>query len=182
MIHMKPTETIAQFDRFLAAAGVRLEAVVIGGTAMALLGVTSRQTKDCDVLAPPLPPEVVDAARRFAAAVRRAGDPLADDWLNNGPSSLVDALPPGWEERLQIVFKGTALTFRTLGRSDLLRSKLFALCDRGLDLPDCLVLAPTAEELSDLLPWICQQDLNPDWPEHVRATLADLGRRLGHGV
>ncbi len=182
MILMKPTETIGQFDRFLAAEGVRLDAVVIGGTALALLGVTARQTNDCDVHAPPLTPEVVDAARRFASAVRRAGDSLSDDWLNNGPSSLVEALPPGWEERLQIVFKGTALTFRTLGRLDLLRSKLFALCDRGLDLPDCLALAPTAEELSDLLPWICQQDLNPDWPEHVRATLADLGRRLSHGV
>jgi hypothetical protein len=26
------------------------------------------------------------------------------------------------------------------------------------------------------------QDINPDWPAHVRATLADVGRRLRHGV
>jgi hypothetical protein len=30
--------------------------------------------------------------------------------------------------------------------------------------------------------WIAPQDLNPDWPRHVRATLQDLARRLGHGV
>ena len=23
---------------------------------------------------------------------------------------------------------------------------------------------------------------NPDWPAHVRATMADLGRRVGHAV
>lgn len=26
------------------------------------------------------------------------------------------------------------------------------------------------------------QDGNPEWPAHVRATLAELSRRLGHGV
>jgi hypothetical protein len=65
---------------------------------------------------------------------------------------------------------------------DLLRSKLFALCDRGFDLGDCLALAPTAGELGAILPWLEQQDGNPDWPAHVRATLADLGGKLGHGV
>lgn len=63
-----------------------------------------------------------------------------------------------------------------------LRTKLFALCDRGLDLADCLALAPTADELAALLPWVEEQDLNPDWPAHVRATLADLGERLGHAL
>jgi hypothetical protein len=36
--------------------------------------------------------------------------------------------------------------------------------------------------LEALLPWLEEQDLNPDWPAHVRATLADLGTRLGHAV
>lgn len=25
-------------------------------------------------------------------------------------------------------------------------------------------------------------DANPDWPAHVRITIADLGKRLGHGI
>jgi hypothetical protein len=33
-----------------------------------------------------------------------------------------------------------------------------------------------------VLPWLEQQDANPDWPAHVRATIADLRRRLSHGV
>jgi hypothetical protein len=112
---MTPRETLEAFDRYLTDRGLRLDAVVIGGAALNLLGVISRATKDCDIL-------------------------------------------------------------------DLLRSKLFALCDRGFDLGDCLALAPTADELGAILPWVEQQDGNPDWPAHVRATLAALGRKLGHGV
>jgi hypothetical protein len=32
------------------------------------------------------------------------------------------------------------------------------------------------------VPWLEQQDGNEQWPAHVRATVADLARRLGHGV
>jgi hypothetical protein len=179
---MKPKETIERFDRFLDAECLRLEAVVIGGVAMALLGVTSRQTKDCDVLDPEVPSEVADAARRFAEQERAAGNPLDDGWLNNGPASLADVLPPGWRGGVRTLFEGRALHLLTLGRVDLLRSKLFALCDRALDLQDCVALRPTEEELEEILPWLVQQDANPDWPDHARATIADLRRRLGHGV
>ena len=75
-----------------------------------------------------------------------------------------------------------AIQLWTLGRPELLLSKLFALCDRGLDLGDCLALAPSAEELARSKAWIAAQDLHPDWPTHVRATLEDLARRLGHGL
>jgi hypothetical protein len=61
-------------------------------------------------------------------------------------------------------------------------SKVFALCDRGIDLNDCVALAPSTEELAAIEPWLSDQDANPDWPAHVRATLADLGRRVNHGV
>ena len=47
---------------------------------------------------------------------------------------------------------------------------------------DCLALRPDPEELAWAEAWIAPQDLNPDWPRHVRATLQDLARRLGHGV
>lgn len=73
------------------------------------------------------------------------------------------------------------MVLRALHRSDLLKSKLFALCDRGLDLPDCIALAPTPQELAEANTWLEPQDLNPHWPAHVRATLEDLARRLGHG-
>jgi hypothetical protein len=93
---MEPTDILSQFDRFLAERGLALEAIVIGGAALALLGVISRQTRDCDVLYPQLPDAIKEAASEFATQVRQQGDVLADDWLNNGPSLLADVLPEGW--------------------------------------------------------------------------------------
>ncbi len=179
---MLPRPTIEAFDLHLAALELRLEAVVIGGSALALLGVMTRQTRDFDILAPKLPPAIAQAAREFARAQRRLGVELIEDWLNNGPVQLGELLPAGWQQRLQPAFEGRALVLRTLGRGDLLKTKLFALCDRGTDLPDCIALAPTADELDEAMPWLAEQDANMEWPEHVRATLADLKRRLGHGV
>lgn len=179
---MLPRPTIEAFDSHLAALGLRLEAVVIGGSALALLGVTTRQTRDFDILAPVRPPEIAEAAREFARAQRRLGIDLMDDWLNNGPIQVGDALPKAWQLRTRRVFDGRALVLSTLGRADLLKTKLFALCDRGTDLPDCVALAPTAAELADAVIWLAEQDANSEWPAHVNATIADLTRRLGHGV
>ena len=179
---MWPRETLSAFDHYLAGKALRFEGVLVGGAALNLLGVVSRSTRDCDVLYPMLPEEVQIAARAFAADQRQAGETLADDWLNNGPAALAKQLPDGWETRVQPVFSGNAIELQSLGREDFLRAKLFALCDRGRDLGDCLALAPTLDELAAVMPWVEQQDLNPDWPAHVRGTLADLGRRLGHGL
>jgi hypothetical protein len=179
---MNPRETLSAFDRYLADRALRFEGVVVGGAALNLLGVVIRPTRDCDILHPKLPEKIQAAARTFAAAMRQESEALDDDWLNNGPAALAKQLPEGWEERAQTVFSGVALQLQSLGREDLLRAKLFALCDRGLDLADCLALAPAADELAALLPWLEEQDLNRDWPAHVRATLADLGKRLGHAV
>ena len=141
-----------------------------------------RPTKDCDVLEPRLPAEIVGAAKAFAAEQRQQGEPLDDHWLNDDPSSLANALPEGWRATLDTIFEGKALRLVTLGREDLLRSKLFALCDRGVDLADCLAMAPTSDELNALLPWLKNQDANPDWPAHVCENIAMLARKLGHGV
>jgi hypothetical protein len=179
---MLPRPTIEAFDSHLAAVGLRLEAVVIGGSALALLGVTTRQTRDFDILAPVLPREIAEAAREFARAQRRLGIDLMDDWLNNGPMQVGDVLPKAWQLRTRPVFEGRALVLTTLGRGDLLKTKLFALCDRGTDLSDCVALAPTVAELDDAVIWLAKQDANPEWPAHVDATIADLSRRLSHGV
>jgi hypothetical protein len=177
-----PKEIISTFDSFLAQRGFRFEAVVIGGAALGLLGFVTRQTRDCDILYPALPEAIRSAAVEFAVQERLRGEALDDDWLNNGPSSLAEALPAGWINRVHVVFSGRAITLKCLGRSDLLKSKVFALCDRGIDLPDCLAMAPTIDELDELTAWLERQDANPGWPEHVRATLADLKERLGRGV
>ena len=155
---------------------------MVGGSALALLGVTDRQTRDFAILHPELPEEVAEAAREFAAHLRGEGVELTDEWLDNGPMQLADVLPSGWRLRVQMAFAGTSLTLTTLGRGDLLKTKLFALCDRGTDLADCIAMAPSAVELDEAEPWLLARDANPGWPDHVGATLDDLRGRLGHGV
>ena len=179
---MDPRATIAAFDAFLASRSHRGDLTIVGGAALALLGVIRRATRDCDVLEPTLDPALLNLAQAFAHQQTAMGNPLAQDWLNNGPASLAAVLPSGWRDRLVVVYQGAALSLRALGRSDLLASKLWALCDRGTDLADCVALAPTAAELAALTPWLHRQDANPDWPAHVDATLADVARRCHHGV
>ena len=103
------------------------------------------------------------------------------NWLNNGPTSLVDILPVAWEARLQASYQGVALRLQTLGRSDLLKTKLFAYCDRGTDFADCVAMAPSDEELSQAIGWVIRQDANDLWPAHVRSSFAALQNRLKHG-
>jgi len=127
-----------------------------------------------------VPKLTIDAFDKFLQL--QSGVPLADDWLNNGPEQLGDVLPQGWEARLQTVFKGQSLELHTLGRADLLKSKLFAYCDRGTDEMDCIALAPTDSELNAAREWLVQQDAHPGWPDHVNATLQSLAERLQHGI
>lgn len=179
---MKPSEIIPRFDAFLAERGLALEAIAAGGAALALLGIICRETRDFDLIEPKLSSAMLEASYAFAAEVRKQGGILREDWLNNGPASLGPLLPEGWKNRLQLIYLGKAIRLWSLGRPELLLAKLWALCDRGLDLGDCLALAPSAEELRHGEAWIATQDLNPDWPAHVKATLKDLARRLGHGI
>jgi hypothetical protein len=173
-----PSNTIPRFDQFLTERGLSLNTVIIGETALHLLGVITRVTRDCDVLYPQIPPEIAKAAVEFAHIQREGGDDLAEKWFNTGTGSLTLDLPDGWQDRLQSIFKRQALEFQTLGRLDLLRSKLFALCDRGVDLPDCIALKPTPAELRTIAPWLRERDGNLQWPEHVDNVLADLQERL----
>ena len=162
------------YDTFLEERGLQLDAIIVGGTALNLLGYISRQTRDVDIIAPELSEALKSSSEEFAKTIPT----LWSNWLNNGPSSLVDILPTGWETRLQDSYIGTALHLKTLGRSDLLKSKLFAYCDRGTDLSDCLAMKPTPEELNDALTWVILQDGNELWPEHVRASFEVLTQQI----
>lgn len=67
---MLPRPTLEAFDAWLASRSLQLEAIMVGGSALALLGVTERQTRDVDILHPELSAEVTLAAREFAAHLR----------------------------------------------------------------------------------------------------------------
>jgi hypothetical protein len=175
---VKPAEQLKGFDALLARRWLRFDAVVVGGAALALLGVTERETRDCDVLDPDIPGEVLTAAQDFAAAQRAKGITLDDGWLNNGPVDLERALPDGWAERLRPAYSGTALHLQTLGRRDSLATKLFAMCDRETDADDCRRLAPTREEVDDLRSCLHDQGADDAWPAHVDQRLDRLLREI----
>lgn len=84
---MLPRPTIEGFDRHLQRLGLRFEGVVIGGSALGLMGVIQRPTRDFDILVPELPREIGLAARDFAESQRQAGVDLQNDWLNTARSS-----------------------------------------------------------------------------------------------
>lgn len=179
---MTPKHILEQFNIWLIPRKVRLDAVIVGGSALALLGVVDRQTRDVDVLTPILSAELMDASIAFARHVRENGQILADDWMNNGPSEVASLLPSGWEQRTRYIYQDQMISLQTLGYEDLLKTKLFALCDRGTDLADCIALQPTVNQVRDAEEWLAAQDAHPAWPVHVHDTLEDLIVRLNHGV
>lgn len=176
---MKPNDIIREFDKFLTKRGASFTGVAIGGAPLNLLGIIFRETRDCDIIDPVIPDKIQSLAKEFAEQVRLGGNILADDWLNNGPISMKDKLPSAWEKRLVPAFKGKALALYTLERQDLLKTKLQGLCDRGMDKADCIAMRPSKEELRAAIPWLKDQDGNPDWPKHVEGALADLAKDLG---
>lgn len=174
---------IKVFDQFLHAKGESFSGVIVGAGALVLIGITTRNTKDIDVLDPMLPAHIQELADDFVKVQENFDiHGLKPNWLNNGPRSLLDVLPSDWPDRSQKIFSGKALTLFSLGRSDLLKTKLFAYCDRGRDIDDCIAINPAREELLEALDWVKNQDQNPGWPRHVEASLTSLARKLGYDL
>ena len=165
---------INRFDDYLEAQGLSFEAIIIGGAALNLMGVISRATNDVDCLESEIPGPIKQAIRDFAVE-----HGLDQHWFNNGPASLIKNLDADWKNKIEKIFKGKVLTLYTLSRLDLIRSKVWAMCDRQIDLGDCVALRPTAAELDAITPWLSGVDLNPDWPRHVEVVVGLLKKELG---
>lgn len=168
-------EEITKFDKYLASKGLKFETVIIGGAALLVLGIINRATRDVDCLDPHIPNNIKEASIEFSKV-----NNLDSDWLNNGPELLKDDLPEDWIDRVTLIFEGDALKLFTLGRIDLLRSKLYAYCDRQQDLQDCIALEPTDCELDEIKPWLYERDGNPDWKEHIDRSILFLRKELGY--
>lgn len=168
----------------LAAAGVEVSIVVVGGAALALRGWVPRTTQDVDVIALAEPggqlarPTFPDALVRASLRVARDFN-LPDDWLNAAVGAQWQVgLPDGLADDLEWrVFHG--LRVGLAGRATLIALKLFAAVDKGpssVHLQDLLALAPTDPELALAAAWVVTQDIAPEWPrfvqevvDHVRA-------------
>jgi hypothetical protein len=172
---MQPKKVIEAFDKFLTSKGESFSGIIIGGGALSLLGIISRETRDIDVLDPALSEKMIELAQEFAA-----NNSLVKNWLNNEPKDLKHELPVGWMKRIVSLYSGESLELHTLGRSDLLKTKLFAYCDRDLDRKDCIDMKPTQEELREAQEWVKVRDEHPGWPKHVETSFQSLAKELGY--
>lgn len=185
MDRIETERALAALGEQLAAAGASADLVIIGGAGLQVLGIIDRATKDVDVLATfddvlrsadPLPPPVVEAAARVAALLE-----LPDDWLNPGPTSLLQwGLPDGFTDPLTSK-RYAALTAHFASRLDQICFKLFAFADLGggrheMDLRS---LQPTADELAFAAPWVRTQDPSPAFDSMLAKALAYLEQHDG---
>jgi hypothetical protein len=172
----------------LAARGERYTLAVVGGSALLALGLISRATRDVDVLAivedhklvsaQPLPPALLDAANTIA----RDFD-LSEDWLNPGPTSLLElGLPEGFDRRAQHRDYGPGLEVLFASRVDQIHLKLYATVDQGpgKHLNDLQALAPTEQELIDAAHWSQTHDPSDGYRNVLARVLAHFGVDDGH--
>jgi hypothetical protein len=178
-------------DQILAALGEQLLArtaqlhlVVVGGSGLLAMGLGDRPTRDVDVVAfvsdgamvsaSPFPEALEDAVARVAADFG-----LAADWLNSGPTALLEigGLPEGFVERLTTVDYGPALRVSFASRLDQVHLKLYALADRRepRDEADLRRLNPTVEELRAAARWARTHNAPGPFDDQLAAALAGLG-------
>jgi hypothetical protein len=173
----------------LALRGMRYSIVVVGGSALLALGLISRATRDVDVVAL-LHDETIVSAKLLpeglldAASLVAADYGLPQDWLNNGPASLIDfGLPDGFLERATRRDYGDALHVLFASREDQIHFKLYALVDHGpgRHLADLEALAPTELELLRAARWSRTHDASEGFGEVLVKVLGHFGVSDGSG-
>jgi len=167
---------LSAVGELLAAEGVEIGIVVVGGVALNLLGIVKRTTTDVDVLAivPSLtdtgevalaPPEPLPEPLRRAIATVARDLQLPDDWMNTVVGLQWETgLPPGMGRRLHWrQFAG--LRVGLADRYDLIFLKLYAAAASGgpasVHFQDLLALRPTERELLAAAAWVRGQDPTP---------------------
>ena len=176
-------QVLSALAELLAAAGSQAHLVVIGGSGLVAIGAVTRPTRDVDVVAlkhddelvtaNPLPAPVAEAA---AIVARDFG--LDPNWLNAGPTSLLDlGLPPGFQQRLITRSYGVSLEVSFAARVDQVYFKLYAVADRRepRDVTDLQALSPTPEELRDAARWTRTHNAPGPFDDALARALNDFG-------
>ncbi len=167
----------------------RVHIVVCGGTALAVLQLVPRTTKDVDVLAWARGLDdtlVLERISDFPDWLTESAQAVARDfnlpvgWFNAGPTSQVDmGLPSGFVGRLIRRDYGPQLTVFFVGRLDQIHFKLFAAVDRNdYHTQDLLALRPTDAEMAGAAAWVVTQDVS----EPFRMVLKDFLSRIGYAA
>jgi hypothetical protein len=185
-----------EIEKILSALGELLdsmnaaipELIVCGGSALNVLGLVNRTTKDVDVVAfaaktnqqnnqfekaDPFPEKLLEASRKVARDFN-----LPENWLNPGPTSAVDfGLPEGLMERVETRTFGKSLTIHFLSRFDQICFKLYAAVDQGIGkhYSDLVSLKPDAEELERAARWSMTHDVSQEYRQSVKELLKHMG-------
>ena len=150
-------EALHALGAVLEARGHAFEIVSVGGGSLLLLHLTTRSTRDLDVVAliqdsqyvtaKPLPEALVEAARDVGDVLG-----LGDNWLNAGPTELLThGLPDGFAERAERRTYGS-LMLHIASRLDQIHLKLYASVDQG----------PRSKHVSD--PGYSRPRATSSWP------------------
>ena len=162
-----------------------IEIVVCGGSALNVLDLNERVTRDIDVLAfvsndgerPQLVAAYFD--ERFSEAAEKVARDfrLPKDWINNGPTEQVKSgLPAGLYERLETRVYGDNLTAHFTSRFDLIHLKLYAAVDRAGDhLEDLIKLEPGTFGIESAAARCLTQDVSPAFKGELLGLLEHLG-------
>jgi hypothetical protein len=180
-------------DHLAAMRSEPIELVVCGGSALQVLGLVDRTTRDIDVLAlvshdqagglilnsaDPLPGQLLQAA---SIVERDFG--LPKDWLNPGPTGLLaEGLPKGLVSRLHGHRYGPRLMVHFIGRLDQICFKMYAALNGGGErhVSDLLMLEPTVDEMTEAACGCLTQDAAEVFPKIVKDFLWKVG--FGHVV
>lgn len=175
-------EALQTVGAVLRERGHTFEAVAIGGSSLMLLGLINRPTRDLDlaalvsegdyVTADPLPPPLAEAATDVGTALG-----LPNDWLNPGPTSIVETgFPEGFASRVEVRTYG-GLILNIASRYDQIFLKLYAAADQSpgsKHADDLRRLRPTREELVAAARWTVSQDPSDGFRLLLREALIEL--------
>jgi len=174
----------------LAAQGIEIGIVIIGGAALNLRGIVSRATVDVDIVAlttadgdpgdlvsaAPLPAALLESVQQVAVELR-----LAPDWLNSAPADLLRlGLPSGFVEGLEWEEFG-GLRVGIPDRVGLIPLKLYAAADANWAGPDrhqrdLRAMHPTHEELVAANAWVRTQDASEEMNILVQRVIKEIIR------
>ena len=179
-----------QLEQALQVLGTKLlddgenyEIVIIGGASLLLLGYSDRTTKDIDIVgviekgnllsADPLPQKLNKAIQEVGTALG-----MTTNWINSGPTTLLDfGLPKGFHERL-IRKEFGALTVHLASRFDQISFKLYASVDQGprsKHFADLKLLDPKNNELLSAKKWCLTHDQSQPFQDELNKALNYLG-------
>lgn len=175
-------EALSVLGQLLADRGHYHEIVAIGGGSLLLLAQIERATKDLDLVAliknnqmisaDPLPQSLFQAAEEVGKALE-----LGKEWLNTGPTSLLNlGLPSGFMGRMHTRhYKG--LTIHLADRFDQIFFKLYASVDQGprsKHFADLIALKPTITELELAKSWCTSHDVSESFESEINKALDNI--------